>query len=133
MSPGCHIQAVIIDLAFLCTLPHRHISNGLAEVIKVAVTLDSQLFQHLVDELYYVMDWYTPARETATRNQGSLDPTFERAMHVLYKCIVQSVKIKAQVVSVDEKEMHLRSVLNFGHSIGHALESLTQPDLLHGE
>lgn len=97
--------AVIIDPETLSTLPARQISNGLAEAVKMALTHDSELFSMFENGI----------------NDSDIDVIIER-----------SIKIKRSVVEADEKEAGLRKVLNFGHTVGHAIESNT-PNLYHGE
>ena len=96
-------KGVIIDPDTLKTLPQRQISNGLAESVKMALTHDSVRF-----EMFESDDF-------------DIDTVIER-----------SIKIKRSVVEADEKESGLRKVLNFGHTVGHAIESNT-PSLYHGE
>ena len=96
-------KGVIIDPDTLKTLPDRQISNGLAESVKMALTHDEELFNMFEDDKL----------ETD-------------------KIIERSIKIKRSVVEADEKESGLRKVLNFGHTVGHAIESNT-PTLYHGE
>lgn len=96
-------KGVIIDPDTLKTLPERQISNGLAESVKMAMTHDRKLFEMLESDEFCI------------------DTVIER-----------SIKIKKSVVETDEKELGLRKVLNFGHTIGHAIESNT-PSLYHGE
>lgn len=96
-------KGVIIDSDTLKTLPQRQISNGLAESVKMALTHDAQLFAMFESDNF------------------DIDTVIER-----------SIKIKQSVVEADEKESGLRKVLNFGHTVGHAIESNT-PTLYHGE
>lgn len=96
-------KGVIIDPDTLKTLPDRQISNGLSEAVKMALTHDSELFAMFESDSF------------------DIDTVIER-----------SVKIKRSVVEADEKESGLRKVLNFGHTVGHAIESNT-PSLYHGE
>ncbi len=96
-------KGVIIDPDTLKTLPDRQISNGLAEAVKMALTHDSELFSMFESDNF------------------AIDTVIER-----------SIKIKRSVVEADEKESGLRKVLNFGHTVGHAIESNT-PALYHGE
>lgn len=96
-------KGVIIDPNTLNTLPKRQISNGLAESVKMALTHDKELFEMLESDEF------------------DIDTVIER-----------SIKIKRSVVECDEKESGLRKVLNFGHTVGHAIESNT-PSLYHGE
>jgi 3-dehydroquinate synthase len=105
--------AVIIDPDVLRTLPAREYRAGLYEIIKCGVIRDSELFG--------VMDQCTPAvlaQEPAT----------------LERIIASAVRIKAEVVTADEREGDLRRILNFGHTFGHALEAETRYErFLHGE
>lgn len=96
-------KGVIIDPDTLKTLPERQISNGLAESVKMALTHDKELFEIFESDNF------------------DIDTVIER-----------SIKIKRSVVEADEKESGLRKVLNFGHTVGHAIESNT-PTLYHGE
>lgn len=108
-------QLVLIDPQLLDTLPVRELRAGMAEVIKYGVIWDEELFIQL---------------ETAQR----LD--HQRYIHdeLLQQIIVRSCQIKASVVSQDEKESGLREILNYGHTIGHAVESLMGYRLVnHGE
>ena len=100
-------SAVIIDPDVLKTLDPRQLNNGLAESIKMAATSDEILF-----ELFEKEDAY-----------NNIEAVIER-----------SLKIKRAVVEEDEKETGLRRVLNFGHTIAHAVETATGLEaLLHGE
>lgn len=97
-------KAVIIDADTLKTLPKRQISNGLCEAVKMAATFDSELFEH-----------------------------FEKSELNIDYVIEQSLRLKKRVVEEDEKEQGIRKVLNFGHTIGHAIESESLGSLYHGE
>ncbi len=99
-------KKVLIDAETLATLPSRQISNGLAEAVKMALTSDRTLF-----ELFETGD---PLAE--------IDTVIER-----------SLRVKSDVVVQDEKERNLRKILNFGHTIGHGVESFADGDLYHGE
>jgi 3-dehydroquinate synthase len=106
-------KLVIIDVAVLRTLPPRELVAGLAEVIKYGIILDPALFQLLEQRL---------------ENLLGLD------RELLSQVIAVSCAIKARVVEADERENDIRAVLNFGHTIGHALEAVTgYRQLLHGE
>lgn len=100
-------KKVLIDANLLKTLPSRQISNGLAEAVKMALTSDKELFGLL---------------ETGDIN-NSID-----------EVIIRSLNIKKNVVEQDEKETGLRRILNFGHTIGHGIESSANiKELYHGE
>lgn len=112
-------RAVAVTPRVLSTLDDRQFSNGMAEIIKMAVCLNEGLFERLekvkdLDEL---------------RNDQV----------TLKKIIAESVLSKIKIVEDDEKERNLRRLLNFGHTIGHGLESLSIKNelggdaLLHGE
>ena len=106
-------RAVLIDPLTLRTLPRREWIAGLAEVIKYGIIADEEFFAFLEQEI--------PAL---------LKLEEEPVMHA----IKRSCEIKAQVVAVDERESDRRRTLNYGHTIGHALESLAgYRGLIHGE
>ena len=108
-------RLVWIDPETLKTLPAREFRSAMAEVIKYGVIWDRELFDLLancdrLDQLRYVSD--------------------ELLQTILYRC----AKAKADVVSKDEKEGNLRAILNYGHTVGHAIESVTNYRLFnHGE
>jgi 3-dehydroquinate synthase len=104
---------VIVDPAVLSTLPAREFRAGLYEALKCGVIGNTRLFEHL---------------EMASAKHLQRDAT------ALEWVITQAVKLKAEIVSADEREHGLRRVLNLGHTIGHALEAETQyRKFLHGE
>jgi 3-dehydroquinate synthase len=106
-------RMVLIDPEVLSSLPDREYRAGLYEVLKCGVIGNAGLFREFEEN-----------REAIVKR----DPT------TVERLIVESVRLKAHVVSVDEKENGLRRVLNFGHTIGHALEAETgYRTLLHGE
>ena len=108
-------RLVWIDPEVLKTLPAREFRSAMAEVIKYGVIWDRELFDLLakcdrLDQLRYV--------------------SAELLQTILYRC----AKAKAEVVSKDEKEGNLRAILNYGHTVGHAIESVTNYRLYnHGE
>lgn len=97
-------KGVFIDPDVLKTLEKRQFSSGMAEIIKMAISLDKELFCEIEK---------APAGEN------------------IEKLINESVRLKADIVQRDEKESGLRRVLNFGHTVGHAVETLS--GLYHGE
>jgi 3-dehydroquinate synthase len=106
-------RLVLIDVAVLQSLPRREFIAGLAEVIKYGVIDDPELFKLLEEKI------------------GKLS-SLDRAL--LTQVIATSCAIKAKVVEQDERENDYRAVLNFGHTIGHALEAATHyQKYLHGE
>ncbi|KAJ2778716.1 3-dehydroquinate dehydratase (3-dehydroquinase) [Coemansia javaensis] len=115
-------QRIYMDMAVLATLPEREFANGMAEVIKTAAIWDAAEFAVL------------EAGAAAVR-AAVLDG--ERAgaegAALLLRVIAASARVKAHVVTHDERESGLRGLLNFGHTIGHALEAELAPHVLHGE
>jgi 3-dehydroquinate synthase len=107
-------QLVWIDPLTLTTLPRREIYNGLAEVIKYGLILDNELFEFLEANFNKII---------------SLE-NWDILIHVIRTCC----RLKATVVEKDERETEYRRVLNFGHTIGHALENITEYRYFrHGE
>lgn len=106
-------RLVLADLDTLRTLPDREYRSGLAEVIKYGLIADARLFRHLERQLPRLL-----AREP----------------EVLEEVVARCCRIKAEVVAEDETESGRRAILNFGHTIGHALEAISgYGRLLHGE
>jgi 3-dehydroquinate synthase len=101
---------IICDPALLETLPEKQIRNGCAEIVKHAVIADKRLFAYL--EAHY-------------------KEILKLKRDVIEKIVYESVMIKSGVVNLDEKEKGERRRLNFGHTIGHAIEKVT--GLTHGE
>lgn len=99
-------KKVLIDPELLKSLPSRQISNGLAEAIKMSLTCDAELFEIFEKE--------------------NIEENIE-------DIIIRSLNIKKNVVEQDEKEAGLRKILNFGHTIGHGIESSAGGELYHGE
>ncbi len=107
-------KAVIIDVSFLDTLPQREINASLAEAIKYGFIYDRELFNYIVENISDIL---------SGKNHT-----------VLKKIILRSCEIKSGVVSMDVNEDNIRMILNFGHTIGHALEGYFEyKKLLHGE
>ena len=103
--------AILADVQTLRTLPEEEFINGLAEVIKYAITLSPELGEILFREKERILN-----RET----------------DVLLKVVELSMAQKIRVVEADEREAGFRSILNFGHTVGHALEALSHYQLKHG-
>ncbi|KAK3386915.1 EPSP synthase-domain-containing protein [Podospora didyma] len=119
-------QRIYIDLDFLGTLPVREFINGMAEVIKTAAIWDETEFTTLEEN--------APAILEAIRSKSATSPErLAPIRHILKRIVLGSARVKAEVVSADEREGGLRNLLNFGHSIGHAYEALLTPQVLHGE
>jgi 3-dehydroquinate synthase len=108
-----HPQAVFADTDLLGTLPPAQLRAGLQESIKAGIIYDAKLFRYM---------------------EQSADAILSRDPKALTHVVAASVRVKAGVVSKDEKESGLRMILNFGHTIGHAIEAATDyKQLLHGE
>src|ERR1700730_9056607 len=106
-------RLVLIDTDLLRTLPERQFRSGIAEVIKYGVIADAEFFAYL---------------------EQSMDRVLRRVADAFAHIIPRCVEIKADVVSRDERESEIREILNFGHTFGHALESVTKyRRYLHGE
>lgn len=106
-------KAVFIDLDSLRTLPDRELKCGLGEVVKYGIISDAKFFKYLEDNAQKI---------------------WNRDIEVLTEIIKRSCEIKAEVVSKDEKEFGLRRILNFGHTIAHAVEFVTDyQKYRHGE
>jgi 3-dehydroquinate synthase len=108
-----HPLAVFADIGVLATLPDRELRAGLMESVKAGIIRDRALVRFMEEH----------ASEVLGRDPKSLE-----------KVIAASVRMKAGVVNLDERESGLRMILNFGHTVGHALEQATgYKTLLHGE
>jgi len=107
--------AVLIDPQVLATLPVRELRAGFAEIVKHGVIANDAYFREVASSVRNLLD------------KGG--PESDRMLSV----IVQSIEIKADIVSRDEREDGLRKTLNFGHTIGHAVELVSGFSLLHGE
>lgn len=98
-------KAVFIDFDSLKTLTQRHYNNGLVEAIKAGLIRDESLFE-----------------------------LFEKEVMDIEEIIIKAIKVKKEVVEIDEKEMGLRKILNFGHTIGHGVEAYYRnSQIYHGE
>jgi len=105
-------RVVITDTSTLKTIPDKELNNGMAEVIKSAVIRDRDFFAFIEENL---------------DNIKSLDDG------ALEEVVFRSAGIKAEVVEKDEKEAGLRSILNYGHTIGHGIEAASDFEIAHGE
>ena len=102
-------KAVFVNTNYVASLPHRHFMNGVAEILKMALISDKVLWKKL-----------------------SSDYEFKNISELLYK----SVQLKNKIVKRDPTEKNVRKTLNFGHTVGHAVEAVllnTPDELLHGE
>ncbi|WP_372797358.1 3-dehydroquinate synthase [Pontiella sp.] len=107
-------ELVLADLDTLKTLPAREYAAGLAEIVKYGIIYDAPFFQTLEDNVEKLPD------------VGNAD--------LLAKMVGRSCEVKAEVVAQDEREGGLRAILNFGHTVGHAIEKVAgYGEYVHGE
>ncbi|MBI3052281.1 3-dehydroquinate synthase [Candidatus Woesearchaeota archaeon] len=105
-------KAVFSDLDFLETLPAREMGSGLAECIKHAMIADKKLFEYL---------------------ERDIEKVLAKDKNALMEAISRCAAVKSAIVMKDERESMLRKALNYGHTIGHAVEQLSSYTLSHGE
>ncbi|PLW27304.1 hypothetical protein PCANC_26112 [Puccinia coronata f. sp. avenae] len=126
---------IFIDAAYLETLPEREFVNGMAEVVKTAAIWDEFQFEKLESNVESIRSAVLsppprdPSKPFPGRDLASRSP----AQKLLLEVIADSVGVKSEVVTKDEKETGLRNLVNFGHTIGHAIEAVLTPAILHGE
>lgn len=104
-------RAVIMDISLLTTLPQKEIINGLFEAIKIFLVLDGVYVSYCQTHMAAILQLEAEA---------------------LTQVIKRAVELKALIVKADEHEKNLRMILNYGHTIGHALEKLSNYTLKHG-
>ena len=142
-------EYIFIDAAFLETLPPREFSNGMAEVVKVSYPpspffLFALAHNHyqtaaIWDEKEFISlesrpaEIFTAIQTPSTNFAGRSKATRSAAQELLLSVIVGSISVKAHIVTIDERETGLRNLVNFGHTIGHAIEAVLTPTILHGE
>lgn len=105
-------RLVYMNLSFLKTLPEDHYFNGMAEIIKHGLIQDDDYFVYLLENMFEIIG-HEPS--------------------VVEKMITQSCKIKRNIVEEDPTEQGIRAWLNFGHTLGHAVEKLKEFTMLHGQ
>ena len=107
-------RAVLIDPTLIHTLPQREITTALAEIIKTAAISDREFFHFVAENIQSLIDLSDP--------------------EILEDAIIQTCRVKVRIVKEDEREGDRRRILNFGHTLGHALEtSLGYNNVRHGE
>ena len=104
--------AVFVDLIFLETLPEKEFNNGLSEIIKYGAIDDEKLFRAL---------------------ESNMEAIKLKDSKILLNIVETCCRIKKSIVEIDEREQGLRRILNFGHTLGHALETISQYAITHGE
>lgn len=105
-------ELVYANTSALKTLPLRELKAGMGEVVKHGIIMDTEYLQYIKDHISEILECNSDVLQ-----------------HIIYG----SCKIKAKVVGEDEKEHGIRAILNFGHTIGHAIESSYNFEYLHGE
>ncbi|MBN1177563.1 MAG: 3-dehydroquinate synthase [Dehalococcoidales bacterium] len=105
-------RMVVADIDTLATLPEEEITNGLAEVVKSAVIRNRRFFDFL---------------------DINIDKALECHPSVMETLVLETARIKADIVEKDEKEEGLRGILNYGHTIGHAIEAVSNYEIKHGQ
>ena len=98
-------EFVVCDISLLKTLPLNEIFNGFAEIVKYALIKKQEMFEYI---------------------ESNFKKAYQLDHQVIMKLIMNSIKIKINIVQKDEKETNKRQKLNFGHTIGHALEKITK-------
>jgi pentafunctional AROM polypeptide len=150
-------EGVFIDPSFLKTLSTREFSNGMAEIIKAGAINDPILFNlceneaekilgneidgfSILDSTTNMIVEYMEDASDSIHVHGNDDnlirkPFVMRKMNepLLLEVISRACNVKVQIVNADEKEGSKRAILNFGHTVGHGIEAVMQPTLLHGE
>jgi 3-dehydroquinate synthase len=108
-----HPKLILIAPHYLKDLPERELCSGLAEIIKAGVIWDAELFEYL---------------------ERFMPDILKKDQEKLKSIIAKACKVKSEIVRIDEKEHNLRSILNYGHTIGHAIEAATNyAQFTHGE
>lgn len=105
-------RLVVADIDTLKTLPAVELSNGMAEVIKMAAILNADLFTYL---------------------EANMGKAMSFDLNVLEHIVVENAWLKAGIVALDEKEAGPRVILNYGHTVGHAVEAVSGFALKHGQ
>jgi len=105
-------RLVLTDISLLKSLADQEMKNGLAEVIKYGIIRDSELFQIL---------------------ENNLDKIRAYDQAILEEIVARCASIKAEIVQSDERDTGLRNILNFGHTTGHAIETVTRFKISHGQ
>src|SRR6185312_7677005 len=105
-------RLVVADLDVLSSLPRSQLAAGIAEAVKHGVIADAEYFAFL---------------------EATPDAILRGDAAAVERLVTRSIEIKAAVVAEDEREMGRRAILNFGHTVGHAIEATVKYDMLHGE
>ncbi|THU90417.1 Shikimate dehydrogenase [Dendrothele bispora CBS 962.96] len=123
-------EFIFIDVAMLETLPAREFSNGMAEVVKTAAIRNEAEFSSLESRSAEI---FAAIQTPSTNYAGRVKRTRSASQELLLSVIVGSITVKSEIVTLDPHENGLRNLVNFGHTIGHAIEAILTPTILHGE
>ncbi|KAJ3985566.1 Shikimate dehydrogenase [Lentinula detonsa] len=123
-------EFIFIDAALLETLPSREFSNGMAEVVKTAAIWNDAEFDSLESRSAEI---FAAIQTPSTNYAGRSKERRSQAQELLLSVIIGSISVKSHIVTIDPTEKGLRNLVNFGHSIGHAIEAILTPTILHGE
>lgn len=107
-----HPKKIVIDPLVLNSLPKKELCNGIVEIIKISLVTDEKLFNFLEENVVKILN---------------LD------MPTLSYIIAESCRLKQNIVEQDERDQNIRHLLNFGHTVGHAIENLSEYTIAHGE
>lgn len=105
-------KAVVMDINCLETLDFKQIINGMMEILKIFLIGDKKSFYYFLKNIKKIIN---------------------RDSEIIQKLILRAVKLKCNIVKKDEKENNIRKILNFGHTIGHAIEAASDYRIAHGE
>ena len=123
-------SAVVVDPGVLTTLPPRELHGGLAEAIKHGAIADGRYFDWIRRSLPTLLGRRSEPGSTTGRNDSVPE---QNDSSVMVDLITRSIELKGSLVERDERESGIRRILNFGHTLGHAIEALSGYRLLHGE
>ncbi|KAJ2718377.1 3-dehydroquinate dehydratase (3-dehydroquinase) [Coemansia sp. Benny D115] len=126
-------RRIYMDMAVLSTLPPREFSNGMAEVVKTAAIWTPEEFGVLEASPEEVRAAVLEGQRSQSDDSGLTLASRSPAQKMLLRVIAASARVKAYVVTHDERESGMRGLLNFGHTIGHGIEAILSPQVLHGE
>lgn len=121
---------IFVDLAFLSTLNQREFSNGMAEVVKTAAIWKADDFALLESRAEEIS---SAVSTKADGFAGRFEKDRSVPQSLLLTVVCGSIYVKAHIVTIDERETGLRNLVNYGHTIGHAIEAVLTPTILHGE
>ncbi|KAJ1890177.1 3-dehydroquinate dehydratase (3-dehydroquinase) [Kickxella alabastrina] len=126
-------KRIFMDMSVLSTLPAREFSNGMAEVVKTAAIWSPEEFEVLEASADEVRLAVLEGQRHQGVDDGLTVASRSPAQQMLLRVIAASARVKAYVVTHDERESGMRGLLNFGHTIGHGIEAILSPQVLHGE